>query len=104
MMPLLRDIYALRNTSFDKILDFHTDVLFKKFPPFYMVFDYTNERTFTDMMIRDFGEDRVETVNFTAGPSGTKFQLKQDGLSMLKQGYQFPYHSDIYQRFTQEQI
>ncbi len=31
-LPLLRDIYALNNTSFDKILDFHTDVLFKKFP------------------------------------------------------------------------
>ena len=29
-LPLLRDIYALNNTSFDKILDFHTDVLFKK--------------------------------------------------------------------------
>ena len=89
-LPLLRDIYALNNTSFDKILDFHTDVLFKKWPPFYMVFDYTNERTFTDMMIRDFGEDRVEKVNFTAGTSGTKLQLKQDGLSILKQGYQFP--------------
>ncbi|MDH3502815.1 MAG: hypothetical protein OEL69_09995 [Nitrosopumilus sp.] len=89
-MPLLRDIYAIRNTSFDKILDFHNDILFKKWPPFYMVFDYTNERTFTDMMIRDFGEDRVEKVNFTAGTSGTKLQLKQDGLSILKQGYQFP--------------
>ena len=75
-LPLLRDIYALNNTSFDKILDFHTDVLFKNFPPFYMVFDYTNERTFTDMMIRDFGVDRVEKVNFSAGTSGTKFRLK----------------------------
>jgi len=54
-----------------------------------MVFDYTNERTFTDMMVRDFGEDRVEKVNFTAGTSGTKLQLKQDGLSILKQGYHF---------------
>jgi len=56
-LPLLRDIYALNNTSFDKILDFHTEVLFKKYPPFYMVFDYTNERTFTDLMIRDFGDE-----------------------------------------------
>jgi len=31
-----------------------------------MVFDYTNERTFTDMMIQDFGEDRAEKVNFSA--------------------------------------
>jgi len=55
-----------------------------------MVFDYTNERTFTDMMIRDFGPDRVEKVNFSAGTSGTKLQLKQYGLSILKQGYKFP--------------
>ena len=94
-MPLLRDIYAIRNTSFDKILQFRTDVLFKKWPPFYMVFDYTNERTFTDMMIRDFGEDRVEKVNFIAGTSGTKLQLKQDGLSILKQGYHFPNPANI---------
>ena len=60
-----------------------------------MVFDYTNERTFTDMMIRDFGVDRVEKVNFSAGTSGTKLQLKQDGLSILKQGYQFPNPANI---------
>jgi len=60
-----------------------------------MVFDYTNERTFTDMMIRDFGEDRVEKVNFSAGTSGTKLQLKQDGLSILKQGYTFPNPANI---------
>jgi len=46
-----------------------------------MVFDYAHERTFTDMMIRDFGEDKVEKVNFSAGTSGTKVQLKQDGPS-----------------------
>jgi len=42
------------------------------------------------MMIRDFGVDRVEKVNFSAGASGTKLQLKQDGLFILKQGYRFP--------------
>jgi len=26
-LPLLRDIYALNNTSFDKILDFHTCII-----------------------------------------------------------------------------
>jgi len=75
-LPLLKDIYAIRNTSFDKILEFHTDVLFPKYPPFYMVFDYTNERTYTDMMIRDFGSDMVEKVNFSAGTSGTKTTTK----------------------------
>jgi hypothetical protein len=94
-LPLLRDIYAIRNTLFDQILDFHTDVLFKKYSLFYMVFGYTNERTFPDMMIRDFGQDRVEKVNFSAGASGTKLQLKQDGLSILKQGYRFPNPANI---------
>ena len=89
-LPRLKDIYKLNNTSFDRILEFHTDVLFKKFPPYYMVFDYTNERTFTDMMIRDYGEDRVEKINFSSGISGTKKILKDDGLSILKQGYKFP--------------
>jgi len=56
-VPLLRDVYALNHTSFDKIIEFHTRVLFPKFPPSLMVFDYTNERTFTDMIIRYFGED-----------------------------------------------
>ncbi len=89
-LPLLRDIYQLNHTSFDKIIEFHTRVLFPKYPPSLMVFDYTNERTFTDMMIRDFGVEGVEKVNFSAGQSGTKLQLKQDGLSILKQGYRFP--------------
>lgn len=46
----LRDIYKLNHTSFDKIIEFHTRELFRKFPPTLMVFDYTNERTFTDIM------------------------------------------------------
>ena len=70
-VPLLRDIYALNNTSFDKILDFHTEVLFKKFPPYYMVFDYTNERAFTDLMEARFGKFRVDEINFSSGMSGT---------------------------------
>jgi len=48
-LPLLRDIYKLNHTSFDKIIEFHTRVLFPKSPPSLMVFDYTNERTFTDL-------------------------------------------------------
>ncbi|MDH3765499.1 MAG: hypothetical protein OER82_06785 [Nitrosopumilus sp.] len=59
-VPLLRDVYALNHTSFDKIIEFHTQVLFKKFSPSLMVFDYINERTFADLMIEDFGGDRVE--------------------------------------------
>ena len=60
-----------------------------------MVFDYTNERTFTDLMEKRFGKSRVEKVNFSAGISGTKKMLKDDGLSILKQGYHFPNPSVI---------
>jgi len=55
-----------------------------------MVFDYTNERTFTDIMEARFGKSRVEKIVFSAGTSGTKKMLKDDGLSILKQGYTFP--------------
>jgi len=55
-----------------------------------MVFDYTDERNFTDLMKNRFGKSRVEKINFSAGTSGTKKILKDDGLSILKQGYRFP--------------
>jgi len=89
-VPLLRDIYNLNHTSFDKIIEFHTRVLFPKFPPRLMVFDYTNERSFTDLMENRFGKSRVTKINFSAGTSGTKKMLKDDGLSILKQWYTFP--------------
>ena len=71
-VPLLRDVYALNHTSFDKIIEFHTRVPFPKFPPRLIVFDYANERTFTDLMDARFGKSRVSKINFSAGTSGTK--------------------------------
>ena len=89
-LPRLKDIYKLNNTSFDKIIEFHTNELFRKYPPSYIAIDYTNERTFTDIMEKRFGKSRIEKITFTAGTSGTKKMLKDDGLSILKQGYRFP--------------
>ena len=60
-----------------------------------MVFDYTSERTFTDLMENRFGKSRVSKINFSAGTSGTKKMLKDDGLSILKQGYRFPNPANI---------
>jgi len=94
-LPILRDLYKLNHTSFDKIIEFHTKVLFRKFPPSLMVFDYTDERTFTDLMENRFGKSRVAKINFSAGTSGTKKMLKDDGLSILKQGYRFPNPANI---------
>jgi hypothetical protein len=60
-----------------------------------MVFDYTKERAFTDLMESRFGKSRVAKINFSAGTSGTKKMLKDDGLSILKQGYRFPNPANI---------
>jgi len=81
-VPLLRDVYALNHTSFDKIIEFHTRVLFPKFPPSLMAFDYTNERTFTDIMEDRFGKSRVEKINFSVGTLDTKKMLNQDDYIM----------------------
>jgi hypothetical protein len=48
-----------------------------------MVFYYTNERTFTDIMEARFGKSREEKINFSAGTTGTKKMLKDDDLSIL---------------------
>ena len=42
-----------------------------------MVFEYINERTFTDSMKNRFGKSRVAKINFSAGTSGTKKLLKE---------------------------
>jgi len=76
-LPLLRDIYKINHTSFDKIIEFHTQVLFRKYSPTLMVFEYINERTFTDSMKNRFGKSRVAKINFSAGTSGTKKLLKE---------------------------
>jgi len=65
-VPLLKDIYKLNHTLFDKITEFHTDILFPKFPPTLSVFDHINERTFTDLMEAKFGKSRVTKINFSA--------------------------------------
>ncbi len=88
-LPRLENIFKEKLT-FDQQLALFTQDLFARYPPYYMVFDYTNEKTFTDMMVRDFGKDRVEGIVFGAGLSGTKKMLKDDGKFILREGYKFP--------------
>jgi len=94
-LPILRHISKPRHKPFDVMLEYITRNLFQKMPPYYVVIDYTNERTFTDMLVRDYGEERIETVKFGASLSGTKKMLKDDGLAILKQGYNFPDHTTL---------
>ncbi len=88
-LPLLENIFKEKLT-FDQQLDLFMDRLFPRYPPYYMVSDYTNEKSFTDMLVRDFGKDRVEGIVFGAGLSGTKKMLKDDGKFILREGYEFP--------------
>ena len=53
-----------------------------------MVIDYSNEKTFSDLLFRDYGENRVEEINFN--PMANKQMLKSDGRSILLSGYTFP--------------
>ena len=86
-LPQLRDLFNIRFLPFDKILEKLQSEYFVKYPPSLMVIDYTNEKTLTDLLVERYGEFRVDPVKFN---QGTKLGLKQDGLSVLNMGYQFP--------------
>ena len=90
-LPKLKDIKKLRHLPFDKMLEI-LEELFSKYNPHHIVIDYTNEKTFTDILIRRYGKRRVDAVNF--GVSSKKM-LKDDGLAVLKQGYVLPNPSRI---------
>lgn len=88
-LPQLRHIEAIEHQSFDLMYD-HLMELFGKYSPYYIVVDYSNERTLSDLIIRYFGsyaKDKVETIVFS---TATKLMLKEDGLSAMKQGYRLP--------------
>lgn len=57
--------------------------------------DYTNEKTMADFLEEKFGESRIVKTPFTKGESGTKMQLAQNALKMLKSGYRFPNYTAI---------
>jgi len=86
-LPRLRTLRQYHRTDYPKMARMLRDELFKRFPPFYIVIDYTAEKTFTDNLIEKYKEEKVEKINFNIG---SKKMLKEDGLNILSQGYQFP--------------
>jgi len=86
-LPDLITLRKLTHIPYDKMFDILTTELFPKYPPLKIVADYSNEKTFTDFLIRDFGKQRVIPINFTIP---NKQMLKDDGLNILSQGYEFP--------------
>jgi hypothetical protein len=85
--PDLVTLRKLTHIPYDEMFEILTQELFPKYPPIQIVADYSNEKTFTDFLERDFGKNKVMKINFTI-PS--KQMLKDDGLSILEMGYEFP--------------
>ncbi len=85
-LPRLKAINMLRGLSFERILSYLTEDIFQRYRPYKIVIDTTNEKTLSDLLVAKYGS-KVELVNFTLA---SKHQLKQDGLSILRQGYRFP--------------
>lgn len=90
--PKLRAINQLSHTSYDKIWGYLENNMFRRYRPDHVVIDYSNERTFGDFLALRLGKAKVEQLTFS---NTTKQQLKEDGLSILKQGYKFPEPSRI---------
>lgn len=86
-LPVLAELQAVTHTDYLAVYDRLTKDLFRRFPPYYIVTDYNTEKTLSQVLKRDYGDQRVEAMNFG---NETKNQLKDDGLAILKQGYVFP--------------
>ena len=89
-LPRLKTLRQYTRTTYPKMMRMLKEELFKRFPPFYIVPDYTSEKTFTDYLIEEFekkSRNMVEPINFN---NASKKMLKEDGLNVMAQGYQFP--------------
>jgi len=86
-VPTLKTLRKYPHTSYAKMLEILEQDLFRRFPPYYIVPDYTNEKTFTDILVESYGDDMIEPIVFG---NQTKKMLKEDGLNMMAQGYEFP--------------
>ena len=86
-VPRLKTLRNYSKLDYADMLELLEKELFRNYAPTYIVADYTNEKTFTDMLVRDYGEDRVEPIVFSIP---NKTMLKQDGRSIMRQGYKWP--------------
>lgn len=91
-LPRLRTLRQYHRTDYPKMMRMLRGELFSRFPPFYIVVDYTAEKTFTDFLVESYKEERVEKINFNIA---SKKQLKEDGLNIMSQGYNFPNPAQI---------
>ena len=100
-LPRLRTLRQYHRTDYPKMARMLNEEMFKRFPPFYIVIDYTAEKTFTDNLIEKYNDDKIEKINFN---TASKKMLKEDGLNMMSQGYQFPNPEQLPNGNSMEQI
>jgi len=100
-LPRLRTLRQYHRTDYPKMERMLKEELFKRFPPFYIVIDYTSEKTFTDNLVQKYKEEKVEKINFNLA---SKKMLKEDGLNMMSQGYQFPNPEQLPNGNSMEQV
>jgi len=96
-MPQLVTMQAVTHTSYLAMMEALKRDMFRRFPPYYIVVDYNTEKTFSQILQRDYGDERLELVTFG---NQAKQMLKDDGLAILKQGYTFP---DAYKQTNMKQ-
>lgn len=85
-MAKLATLRKLRNYKYPEVQRLLKEELFTKYPPRYIVIDYSNEKGFAETLEELYGS-RVEAFNFT---QINKLMLKQDGLKILQMGYEWP--------------
>lgn len=95
-LPKLKTVRKYPHTNYAEMLEILEQDLFRRFPPFYIVPDYTSEKTFTDILTESYGKDAIEPIVFG---NSTKKMLKEDGLSIMSQGYKFPNPAQIENKY-----
>ncbi len=86
-MARMATLRKLRNYKYPDVQRLLKEDLFVKYPPRYIVVDYSNEKGFAEWLEEVYGSSRVETINFT---QINKLMLKQGGLKILQMGYEWP--------------
>jgi hypothetical protein len=87
----LHTLRKIRDFKYPDVIRLLKFDLFVRYPPYRIVIDYSNEKTFSETLIEQYGKEVVEAINFT---NANKMMLKKDGLQVLQMGYEWPTSQD----------
>ena len=83
-LPTLKTLRKYPHTNYAEMLQILERDLFRRFPPFYIVPDYTSEKTFTDILIESYGKDAIEMVMAGATAVGIGSGIYYRGILIFK--------------------